>query len=162
MSDEDKNVAWRRFRGRCMPGFTQCVFCLTKNIYQKRTECPKVELQLLPVEERDHSKWKDLYYLCIAYACNLKLCASWNEHSTDLILWLVPVFQIPVPQDHLKNKRDTSTVSLMSSCVCARQRRWDTLYMEGAQALTYAPLSADWLMTFQWGAPAGQQLAAAC
>lgn len=30
-----------------------------------------------------------------------------EKHSADLILWLIPVFQIPVPQDHLKNTRKT-------------------------------------------------------
>lgn len=28
-----------------------------------------------------------------------------NRSSTDLILWLVPLFQVPVPQDHLKDTK---------------------------------------------------------
>ena len=44
---------------------------------------------------------------------------------TDLILWLVPVFQVPVPQDHLENKQETYVTSRLGEtdacvrvCVC--------------------------------------------
>lgn len=38
--------------------------------------------------------------------------------ATDLILRLVPVFQIPVPQDHLKHKEQTANFHLNATFVC--------------------------------------------
>lgn len=38
--------------------------------------------------------------------------------ATDLILRLVPVFQIPVPQDHLKHKEQTANFQLNATFVC--------------------------------------------
>lgn len=43
----------------------------------------------------------------------------WRQHSTDLILRLVPVFQIPVPQDHLKQTRSIEQMSECCLCVFA-------------------------------------------
>lgn len=34
-----------------------------------------------------------------------RLVEKLNTSSTDLILRLVPLFQVPVPQDHLKDKK---------------------------------------------------------
>lgn len=41
---------------------------------------------------------------------NLHKSCRWNvekinRSSTDLILWLVPLFKVPVPQDHLKDTK---------------------------------------------------------
>lgn len=43
----------------------------------------------------------------------------WRQHSTDLILRLVPVFQIPVPQDHLKQTKSIQQMSECHLCVFA-------------------------------------------
>lgn len=81
----------QQLRGQRVPGCLRCLFC--------RSE----EQSLLS---------QDGGYL------NEACTSSWRQHSTDLILRLVPVFQIPVPQDHLKYKEQTSNVIWMQS-LCA-------------------------------------------
>lgn len=77
--------------GQRVPGCLRCLFC--------RNE----EQSLLS---------QDGGYL------NEACTSGWRQHSTDLILRLVPVFEIPVPQDHLKHREQTSNVSWMQP-LCA-------------------------------------------
>lgn len=98
---------WQQLRGRRVPGCLLCPFC--------RNE----EQSLLP---------QDGGYL------NEACTSSWRQGCTDLILRLVPVFQIPVPQDHLKTKRTDIQSQLNATFVCICTCR-NAFYTEGAQIL---------------------------
>lgn len=74
---------------------------------------------------------------------NVACTSRWRQHGTDLILRLVPVFQIPVPQDHLKHKEQTSNVSWTQPLLYIYTRR-NTFSMKVARILL---LQRFWVFT---------------
>lgn len=105
--------------------FIPCVFCFITSI-RERTECPQRRFthSFHCRDNRGHYLLSECYLneLCI---CNFK-CGLRNKYNTDLILWFVPVFQIPVPQDHLKNKKDTNC---QSSCIIVFKFVCNSVYL---------------------------------
>lgn len=69
---------------------------------------------------------------------------------TDLVLWFVPVFQVPVPQDHLKNKQDKTYVT--SGLVeTDNNQMWlpACVFYKGVCVCVYVCISAEAVMAFE-------------